>query len=148
MYDTIAHYKRHAARFDRPLQRRGDTVNLTLNNFPDNGIAYVRYAPGIKTMGEMKTEGTTVAKGQSSYSVSGLSAGWYTFFVQTDKRDYLQSTLICIIKRGQDRKMKQIKRIISFALMLAMLVSFVPSLGFCGRRKHIYNFQRLFNIHV
>ena len=67
---------------------RGDTVNLTLNNFPDNGIAYVRYAPGIKTMGEMKTEGTTVAKGQSSYSVSGLSAGWYTFFVQTDKRDY------------------------------------------------------------
>lgn len=88
MYDTIALINGMLPDSTGRCNAEGDTVNLTLNNFPDNGIAYVRYAPGIKTMGEMKTEGTTVAKGQSSYSVSGLSAGWYTFFVQTDKRDY------------------------------------------------------------
>ena len=42
-----------------------------------------------KTMGQMKKDGIMVSKNENGdFEVQDLSEGWYTFYVQTDKRDY------------------------------------------------------------
>lgn len=65
----------------------GDTVKLALKNF--SGTAYVSYQKGVKTMGQMKKSGTIInADSNGEYCLSGLSEGWYTFYIQTDKREY------------------------------------------------------------
>ena len=65
----------------------GDTVALTLDNFA--GKAYARYEKGIHTMGQMKSIGTVIEPASDgSFTLKGLSEGWYTFYVQTDLRDY------------------------------------------------------------
>ena len=49
----------------------------------------MRYQSGVKTMGEMKKDGTMIAKNsEGDFEVSNLKEGWYTFYIQTDKRDY------------------------------------------------------------
>ena len=43
----------------------------------------------LKTIGQMKKKGTMVSKDENGeFKVSNLERGWYTFYVQTDKRDY------------------------------------------------------------
>ena len=40
-------------------------------------------------MGQMKKEGETVTRNANGeFEISGLTEGWYTFYIQTDKRDY------------------------------------------------------------
>ena len=64
----------------------GDTVEIGLENF--SGTAYARYEKGIHTMGEMKHIGTVIQQNDGKFKLEKLSEGWYTFYVQTDLRDY------------------------------------------------------------
>ncbi len=65
----------------------GDTIDLTLDNFA--GMAWARYESGIHTMGQMKYKGTVIRpQADGTFRLDGLSEGWYTFYVQTDLRDY------------------------------------------------------------
>lgn len=87
MYDTIVTVNGALPNYAGKSTVNTDTVTVALKNF--SGTAYVRYERGIKTMGQMKKTGTVISKNQQNeFEVSGLSEGWYTFFVQTDKRDY------------------------------------------------------------
>ena len=68
----------------------GDSINIALKNFSPTSTAYVRYQKGVKTMGQMKRSGTMISKNQNGeFEIDGLETGWYTFFIQTDKRDYI-----------------------------------------------------------
>ncbi len=88
-YDTVALVNGALPDSAGRKEVTGDTVTISLKNFSDSGMAYVRYQSGLKTMGQMKKSGTLVEKNQNGeFSVSGLETGWYTFYVQTDKRDY------------------------------------------------------------
>ena len=64
----------------------GDTVEIALDNF--GGTAYARYEKGIYTMGEMKHMGTVIAPTGDKFKLDKLTDGWYTFYVQTDLKDY------------------------------------------------------------
>ena len=65
----------------------GNSVALTLDNFA--GMAWARYESGIHTMGQMKNKGKVIApQADGSFKLDNLSEGWYTFYVQTDLRDY------------------------------------------------------------
>lgn len=64
-----------------------DSVSLQIKNF--SGTSYVKYQKGLKTMGQMKTEGVVLSPNESGvYQKNKLTEGWHTFYVQTDKRDY------------------------------------------------------------
>lgn len=85
--DTIALVNGALPDFAGRIETSGDSIKVSLANFA--GTAYVRYEKGIKTMGQMKKIGTMVTKNaDGDFEVSNLSEGWYTFYVQTDKRDY------------------------------------------------------------
>lgn len=62
------------------------TIAVTLKNH--GGKSYIKYAKGSYTMGEMKSRGTLMSEINGIPTVEGLSEGWYTVSVQTDKRDY------------------------------------------------------------
>ena len=65
----------------------GSSVTLELDNFA--GMAWARYESGIYTMGQMKNKGTVIApQADGTFRLDRLSEGWYTFYVQTDLRDY------------------------------------------------------------
>lgn len=64
----------------------GNSVEIGLDNF--GGTAYARYEKGIYSMGEMKYKGTVITPEGGSFKVDKLSEGWYTFYVQTDLKDY------------------------------------------------------------
>lgn len=65
----------------------GSSAALELVNF--SGTAYVKYQKGLKTMGQMKTIGEILSKNErGEYVKEGLSEGWHTFYIQTDKREY------------------------------------------------------------
>lgn len=68
------------------IEVEGDKVELSLHNF--SGKAYARYEKGYYTIGEMKDKGTVIQQDGDKFAVSGLASGWYTFYVQTDLRDY------------------------------------------------------------
>lgn len=87
MYDTVATVNGVLPNYAGKSTVYSDKVSIALKNF--SGTAYVRYERGIKTMGQMKKMGTVISKNQQGeFEVSGLSEGWYTFYIQTDKRDY------------------------------------------------------------
>ena len=66
---------------------RDGNVKLELVNF--NGLAYVTYAKSVYTFGQMKTIGTLLPRqADGSFQLENLEKGWYTFFVQTELRDY------------------------------------------------------------
>lgn len=89
MYDTMALVNGKLPDSTGTCELQGDTVSVELKNFSPAGTAYVRCKEGIRTMGQMKTEGTMLTKGaDGKYTASGLANGWHTFFIQTDKRDY------------------------------------------------------------
>ena len=68
-----------------------DDIEISLKNF--GGTVYARYASGIYTMGQMKTLGTTIKPYNGKLVAENLKDGWYTVFVQTDKRDYFTITV-------------------------------------------------------
>ncbi len=87
MYDTVALVNGKLPDFAGRSEAYGDSVKISLKNFA--GTAYARYQKGVKTMGQMKKDGTLVSRNSDGdFEVTGLSEGWYTFYVQTDKRDY------------------------------------------------------------
>lgn len=91
-YDTIATVNGMIPSYSGKTIVSGDTISVALKNF--SGTAYVKYEKGIYTMGQMKTIGTIVPKNANGeFEVSGLDRDWYTFYVQTDKRDYFT---ICV----------------------------------------------------
>lgn len=87
LYDTIVTVNGKLPDSTGKSTISGDKVALALKNF--SGTAYVRYQKGSKTMGQMKKDGIMLTADENGeYTLSGLTDGWYTFYVQTDKRDY------------------------------------------------------------
>lgn len=69
------------------IESDANKVTLSLYNF--SGKAYARYAKGSYTSAQMKTRGTVIEPAaDNSFTVDNLENGWYTFYVQTDLRDY------------------------------------------------------------
>jgi hypothetical protein len=64
----------------------GAKIEVKLKNF--SGVSYARYEKGIYTMGQMKTIGKTLVERNGMYTITGATEGWYTIYIQTDKRDY------------------------------------------------------------
>ena len=66
-----------------------DKKDVTLGFINFSGVSYAKYTLGNYTFGQMKTIGAPIAISENgTYKVENLQKGWYTFFVQTDKRDY------------------------------------------------------------
>ena len=65
---------------------KGNRFDISLYNF--SGTAYVKYEYGQYTMGQMKSKGKMIAEDNGLYSLENLSRGWYTVYIQTDRRDY------------------------------------------------------------
>lgn len=63
-----------------------DEMEITLKNF--SGASYAKYDKGTYTMGQMKTRGMQIKERNGKYTLSSLDEGWYTVYLQTDKRDY------------------------------------------------------------
>ena len=73
--------------FSGMAEARDGNVELKLINF--SGVAYTTYLKGMYTFGQMKTRGTLLPQqSDGTFILKGLSEGWYTFFVQTEMRDY------------------------------------------------------------
>ena len=89
MYDTVALVNGKLPDYAGRSEVEGDEISISLKNFSDTSTAYVRYQKGLKTIGQMKKKGTMVSKDENGeFKVSNHERGWYTFYVQTDKRDY------------------------------------------------------------
>lgn len=87
MYDTVATVNGELPDYTGATTVSGDTITIGLQNF--SGTAYVRYKRGVYTMGEMKKDGVMLTPNdKGEYELKGVSDGWYTFYIQTDKRDY------------------------------------------------------------
>ncbi len=67
-------------------ESRTGTVELKLINF--SGAAFATYQAEMQTFGQMKTRGKVIPQDGVTFKVEGLEEGWYTFFVQTETRDY------------------------------------------------------------
>ncbi len=66
-----------------------DEIKLNIGNF--SGTSYARVMQGTYSMGNMKTKGemlTETRPGSGEYVYKVEKGNWYTFLVQTDKRDY------------------------------------------------------------
>lgn len=89
MYDTIALVNGQLPDYAGRCEVRGKDITVSLKNISTSATSYVRYDKGMKTMGEMKKSGTMISKNSNGdFTVPNLESGWYTFYVQTDKRDY------------------------------------------------------------
>ena len=87
--DTVALVNGKLPDYAGRSEVEGDEISISLKNFSDTSTAYVRYQKGLKTIGQMKKKGTMVSKDENGeFKVSNLERGWYTFYVQTDKRDH------------------------------------------------------------
>lgn len=87
LYDTVALVNGNLPDFAGRCAVKGDNISISLSNFA--GTAYVRYQSGIYTMGQMKNLGTMLSKSENGeFETPNLPEGWYTFYIQTDKRDY------------------------------------------------------------
>ncbi len=86
LYDTIALVNGVMPDSTNTATVLGDKVEISLKNF--SGISYARYEKGILTQGQMKTKGTVLREKNGVYTMDNVSEGWYTVYIQTDKRDY------------------------------------------------------------
>ncbi|MHA6480566.1 hypothetical protein ACX1C1_01310 [Paenibacillus sp. strain BS8-2] len=86
LYDTIALVNGVMPDSSNVATVVGNKVELTLKNF--SGISYARYEKGTLTQGQMKTKGTILREKNGVYTIDNVSNGWYTVYIQTDKRDY------------------------------------------------------------
>lgn len=99
LYDTIALVNGKMPDSSNVATAIGDKVEISLKNFA--GISYARYAKGIFTQGQMKTMGTVIKEKNGVYTVENLASGWYTFYIQTDKRDYFNISVYVENKGGK-----------------------------------------------
>ncbi|MFD0960896.1 hypothetical protein [Paenibacillus chungangensis] len=86
LYDTIALVNGVMPDSTNVATVLGNKVEISLKNF--SGISYARYEKGILTQGQMKTKGTVLREKNGVYTMDNVSEGWYTVYIQTDKRDY------------------------------------------------------------
>lgn len=86
LYDTLALVNGVMPDSSNVATVIGSKVEISLKNF--SGISYARYEKGILTQGQMKTKGTVLQEKNGVYTIDNVSAGWYTVYIQTDKRDY------------------------------------------------------------
>lgn len=86
LFDTLMLVNGQFPDSSNRIEVESDSVELALQNF--SGKAYARYEKGYYTIGEMKNKGTVIQQNGDKFAVSGLAEGWYTFYVQTDLRDY------------------------------------------------------------
>jgi large repetitive protein len=86
LYDTIALVNGVMPDSTNVATVLGNKVEISLKNF--SGISYARYEKGILTQGQMKTKGTVLREKNGVYTMDNISDGWYTVYIQTDKRDY------------------------------------------------------------
>ena len=86
MYDTVALVNGKLPDYAGRSEVTGDSIRISLANFA--GTAYARYQSGVRTMGQMKKDGIMLSKNANGeFEAANLSEGWYTFYIQTDKRD-------------------------------------------------------------
>ena len=90
-YDTIALINGKMPNSANAITVDSDDIEISLKNF--GGVAYAKFAKGIYTMGQMKTLGTPLTAYNGRFVARDLEDGWYTVFVQTDKRDYFTITV-------------------------------------------------------
>ena len=90
-YDTIALINGKMPNSANAIAVDTNGFEVSLKNF--GGTVWAKYAPGIHTMGQMKSIGTPIRTYNGRLAVEGLEDGWYTVFVQTDKRDYFTITV-------------------------------------------------------
>ncbi len=90
-YDTLALINGKMPNSANAITIDTDDIEISLKNF--GGTAYAKYAKGIYTMGQMKTLGTPISAYNGRFIARDLEDGWYTVFVQTDKRDYFTITV-------------------------------------------------------
>ncbi len=90
-YDTIALINGKMPNSANAITVDTDDIEISLKNF--GGVAYAKFAKGIYTMGQMKTLGTPINSYNGRFVARDLEDGWYTVFVQTDKRDYFTITV-------------------------------------------------------
>ena len=90
-YDTIALINGKMPNSANSITVNSNDIEISLKNF--GGTVYARYASGIYTMGQMKTLGTPIKPYNGKLVAENLADGWYTVFVQTDKRDYFTITV-------------------------------------------------------
>ena len=89
MHDTVAFVNGSLPDASGRCEVEGDKVTVSLKNISPSAAVFVRRMSGLKTMGQMKKSETVVPRDENgSFTVTGLSEGWHTFYVQTDKRDY------------------------------------------------------------
>ncbi|WNS41216.1 hypothetical protein [Paenibacillus sp. MMS20-IR301] len=86
LYDTIALVNGGMPDSSNVATVLGKKVEISLKNF--SGISYARYEKGVLTQGQMKTKGTVLQEKSGVYTIDNVSGGWYTVYIQTDKRDY------------------------------------------------------------
>lgn len=87
LFDTMLRVNGYYPDSSGRIEVLDNTVELTLDNFA--GTAYARYTSGIYTMAQMKNRGTVISPEEDgSFTLEGLTEGWYTFYVQTDLMDY------------------------------------------------------------
>lgn len=86
LFDTLMLVNGQFPDSNNRIEVESDGVELSLKNF--SGKAYARYAAGYYTIGEMKNKGTVIQQNGDKFAVTNLKEGWYTFYVQTDLRDY------------------------------------------------------------
>jgi len=85
-YDTVALINGKMPDSTNVATVSGNRIEISLKNF--SGISYARYEKGIFTKGQMKTKGTSLKEKNGVYTIENASEGWYTIYIQTDKRDY------------------------------------------------------------
>ena len=84
--DTVALINGRMPSVNNSLTAHGGQIAVTLKNH--GGKSYIKYEKGFYTMGEMKSRGTMMPLVGTVPTLTGLSSGWYTVSVQTDKKDY------------------------------------------------------------
>lgn len=68
-------------------------IRLDLVNYA-GGTAYVKHSTGKYTLGQMKSRGDQITRASDgSFTITGLTNGWHTFYVQTATRDYFLITV-------------------------------------------------------
>jgi hypothetical protein len=85
-YDTIALVNGRMPDVTNVASVIGNRIEVSLKNF--SGTSYARYEKGIFTQGQMKTRGIPLIERNGVYTIDNLDEGWYTVYIQTDKRDY------------------------------------------------------------
>ena len=85
-YDTVALVNGKMPDSTNVATVSGSSIQVSLKNF--SGVSYARYEKGIFTQGQMKTRGTALTERDGLYTIDKAAEGWYTVYIQTDKRDY------------------------------------------------------------